>query len=317
MLRKYRIHLASAGLFVILAVIFLIANVIPPSNFPRNVIVKIPQGTTIGGAGEILKEAGIIRSTMIYKVLVLISGNKSGVKTGDYLFENPESVIAVAHRTSNGEQNIQKIKITIPEGSSSMDIAKIIKKSIPEFDSTTFQLDAKQYEGYLFPETYYFFQNVTPEFVINEMRSVFDDKIADIQDKIDVSGKKLEDIVKMASILEKEAASNEDRGIISGILWKRISIGMPLQVDVPFYYSLGKTSSQLTSEDLKKDSPYNTYTRKGLPAGPISNPGLSAINNALYPDSVKYFFFLSDKSGKMYYATTYDGHLQNKNRYMQ
>ena len=149
------------------------------------------------------------------------------------------------------------------------------------------------------------------------MRSTFDDKIAIIQDDIDLSTRNMKDIIIMASILEKEASNDIDRKIISGILWKRIDTNMPLQVDVPFYYSLNKTSSQLTTENLRADSPYNTYTRKGLPIGPITNPGLASIEASLHPQLSKYWYFLSDKSGTMHYAITHDDHVANKAKYLK
>lgn len=314
---KYRVQIASGSLFLLLGLVLIIANSIAPSEFPRNLVVKIPAGTTINEAGKILKDNDIIRSIFLYRVYVTITNGEGGVKTGDYLFEKPESALSVAMRTVRGEQNIQKIKVTIPEGSSSKEIAKIMSRSIKGFDSETFLSEAKKYEGYLFPETYYFFQNVTPDEVIKEMRSEFENKIADIQDKIDVSSRSLEDIIKMASIIEEEASNDKDRKIISGILWKRIDTGMALQVDAPFYYTSNKTSNQISTADLRADSPYNTYTRKGLPPTAISNPGMNAIENALYPETSKYWFFLSGKDGTMHYATTHDGHIENKWKYLQ
>lgn len=121
----------------------------------------------------------------------------------------------------------------------------------------------------------------------------------------------------MASIVEEEGKSAKDRAIISGILWKRLSKGMPLQVDAPFRYSVGKDSYTLTSEDLKVDGPYNTYTRKGLPPTPITNPGLEAILAAVRPVTTPYYFFLSEKDGTTHYAVNYDSHLQNKQIYLK
>jgi UPF0755 protein len=309
--------LASIGLILLLGLLTITAYSIPPSEFPRNVIIKIPSGTTVSEAGKILKEKGIIRSTTLYKVYVILINGSSGIQKGDYLFDKSISAISVAHRTANGEQNIQKKKITIPEGSSTKEIATIIKRSIPEFDDKLFVEKAKEYEGYLFPETYYFFPNVTPSEVIKEMRTVFDQEIAIIEDKISMSKRSREDIIIMASILEEEANNAKDRKVISGILWKRIDTGMPIQVDAPFYYTLGKGSLQLLTSDLRADGPYNTYTRKGLPPTPISNPGIASIEASLYPETSAYWFFLSDKSGTMHYAVTHDGHVENKWKYLQ
>lgn len=149
------------------------------------------------------------------------------------------------------------------------------------------------------------------------MRTVFAEKMIELEDKISMSTKSREDIIIMASIIEEEANNDADRKIISGILWKRIESGMPLQVDAPFYYTANKTSAQISTADLRADSPYNTYTRKGLPPGPISNPGINAIENALFPESSSFWFFLSDRAGTMHYAITHDGHIENKWKYLQ
>ena len=119
----------------------------------------------------------------------------------------------------------------------------------------------------------------------------------------------------MASILEREVKSAEDKKIVSDILWSRIKVGMALQVDATLAYERDKDSYTLTSADLKKDSPYNTYTRRGLPPTPISNPGFDAILGALEPKVNPYLYFLTDKEGKVYYASTYAGHLSNKAKY--
>jgi UPF0755 protein len=121
----------------------------------------------------------------------------------------------------------------------------------------------------------------------------------------------------MASILEAEARTTETRKIISGILWKRMEIGMPLQVDAPFQYIIGKNTFQLTTNDLKFDSPYNTYKYKGLPPGPIGNPGLDAISATVNPIKTNYLYYLSDVRGNMHYAKTFAEHVINKEKYLK
>ena len=131
-----------------------------------------------------------------------------------------------------------------------------------------------------------------------------------------LSSKDKSDIVAMASILEKEVKSSEDRRIVSGILWKRIKIGMALQVDATLDYERNKTSAELTAEDLKEDSPYNTYTRTGLPPSPINNPGLDAIKAALEPKASLYLYFLTDSDNNVHYAKDFEEHKRNKEKYL-
>ncbi len=310
---------AVRAFFVIIIILFLTLIVlsIAPSTFPRNTIVRINKDMTVTGAASMLKERGIIKSAFLYKVYVVLLHDGKGIQEGSYLLDQPQSILRIAYRTAYGVTNLHKIKITVFEGSNSKEIASIIKKAIPLFDKATFLTEARKSEGYLFPETYFFNPDVQPGEVIAMMRAQFDEKIALINDAITTSTIPLADVVTMASILEEEANNTSDRKIISGVLWKRIKDGMLLQVDAPFYYLFGKGSGQLTKTDLATASPYNTYVNKGLPIAPISNPGLDAIKAALYPKENPYYFYLADRNGVTHYAVTHDGHVANKEKYLQ
>lgn len=135
--------------------------------------------------------------------------------------------------------------------------------------------------------------------------------------EIERQGKNLEEIIIMASIIEKEMSSPEDGRIISGILWKRIEAGMGLQADATLTYLTGKPSLKLTEEDLAIDSPYNTYKYRGLPTGPISNPGLNAIKAAIYPEESSYWYYLHDSESQPHYARAFEEHIENKLRYLK
>ena len=160
-------------------------------------------------------------------------------------------------------------------------------------------------EGYLFPDTYLFLPGAEMEQIIGTMTDNFKKKAGDIG----------QDIVIMASLIEKEVSDSGDRKIVSGILWKRLEIGMPLQVDAVFPYITGKR--EILSDDLKIDSPYNTYLYKGLPLGPIANPGLDAIISAMNPIETKYLFYISDKKGITHFAATLEDHNKNIEKYLK
>jgi UPF0755 protein len=145
----------------------------------------------------------------------------------------------------------------------------------------------------------------------------FEKQILSVDFDKSLTSKKLDEIITMASIIEGEAVKDEDRRLITDILWRRIEIGMPLQVDTTFMYINGKSSSELTKADLKINSPYNTYVNKGLPPGPISNPGIEAINAVIFPTANKYLYYLSDKNGDMHYAETFAEHIRNKEKYLK
>ncbi len=289
----------------------------PPLNFSGQIIITIQDGETLSTFSQRLTDAGIIRSQFLFKALVVILGDSNRILKGDYLFDKPQSVIRIAYRVVNGVYGLPKIKVTIPEGSNSRNIAIILKKAIPSFDGLGFLSLAISNEGSLFPDTYFFYDNITPDGVIKVMHDNFDTHFATVADRVSAFGKSQTEVLKMASIVEKEATTSVDRQIIAGILWKRLDDNMALQVDPPFFYYLNKTSEQLTLDDLATDSPYNLYKHIGLPPTPIDNPGLDAIIDTITPTVTKYWYYLSDKDGGMHYATTYDGHLLNKEKYLQ
>lgn len=211
----------------------------------------------------------------------------------------------------------REITVTIPEGLNTRQIADILEKN-NLFAASEFSKLAAADEGYLFPDTYRLYKTATPEEVISKMKANFTKKLTqDILDEISAQKKDLGEIVTMASILEEEVKSTEDRKIVAGILWKRMSLNIGLNVDSSLTYILGKTSAELTETDLKNNSPYNTYTHRGLPPTPISNPGMDALLAALRPTTTKYFYYLSGKDGVTHYATTLEEHALNKRRYLR
>lgn len=220
----------------------------------------------------------------------------------------------------NREREVKEsneITITIPEGLNARQIGDLLEKK-GLFAGSVFVAEAGREEGFLFPDTYRFYKDAKPADVISKMKENFNKKLTrDILDEIAAQKQTLKNIITMASILEEEVRGEEDMKIVAGILWKRIDRGMGLNVDAALTYVLGKTSAELTDGDLKYDSPYNTYLYRGLPPTPISNPGLSTINAALNPTTSKYFYYLTGKDGKTYYAETLEGHTLNKRKYLR
>ena len=268
-----------------------------PSGFPTDVSVSVPKGATLSETADFLQAHDIIRSTTLFKLYALaIDGSTTGLKTGDYLFTAAEPAFRVAYRLVTGDEGFPVEKVTVPEGASSTQIASIIERQIPGFDARGFVAAAASHEGYLFPETYFWPTNATPDRVISDMTARFDAEIAtsSVRTALASSTRSLSDIVGMAAILEREATSSHDRRIVAGILWKRLDAGMPLQVD----------------------SAPETYKNKGLPARPIADPGIQAILDAATPIATPYWYYLSDSHGVLHYAATLQGHAENKNRYL-
>jgi UPF0755 protein len=185
--------------------------------------------------------------------------------------------------------------VTIPEGFNVNQIASVCSLKLNNFNQAQFLGETKDLEGYLFPDTYFFLSNASDKDVVKSMSENFQKKITPLLQQINASGKSEKDIITMASIIEGEAKGDIDRGIISGILWKRIQVGMPLEVD----------------------SAPETYKTKGLPENPINNPGLKAILAAISPQSSPYLYYLHDKDGNIHYATTFAEHQANIRKYLR
>lgn len=311
---KFVTYLISA--LILISVLVLAFYSSPPSDFPNEKLYNIAQGTSLSEAAIGLEKARIIRSAFLFKAYTMMMSGGKGLQAGDYLFDEPQSVLRIAYRTSNGLQGLPRIGIIIYEGMTAKNIGDQIRSMIPDFDAAAFVMLAKPYEGYLFPDTYYFYENVEPQYVVDLLRETYERRMRSISMLMNAFGKPQEDIIKMASIIEREADNSRDRRLIAGILWKRLELGMPLQVDAPFHYILGKASSEITLGDLAMDSPYNLYKNTGLPPTPISNPGLETISDTIRPIRSDYWFYLSDKDGVMHYAATHDGHLANKRKYL-
>lgn len=289
----------------------------PPLSAPYGALIKIPQGVSVEHAGQILKNKDIIHSSFIFSTIVRTWGSV-GVVAGEYSFADPEDVVSVALRLAVGEYQTKPVRVTLFEGYTAEQMGKVLAASLPDFDEAAFVARAKPQEGYLFPDTYFFLPGSEPTEVYAVLRNTFTQKInrSDVQTAIQASGKSLSEIIIMASLIEREAPKGADRRIISGILWKRIARGMPLQVDAAFGY-IGVNLQEITKKDLQIDSPYNTYTNKGLPPGPISNPSLDAILAAASPQKSSYLFYLSDKNGTFHYSATYAQHLAYTNQYLR
>jgi len=306
-----RVLLGAIFLFFIGYGLFLSA----PSRFPANDLVVIPLGTSVKEAGIILKNRHIINSPEIFSIFVKIFSLK-GIIAGGYLFDKKENLISVARRLTSGDHQLDTIKVTFPEGITVKDMAEICQKNLPLCIEEEFIELASESEGYLFPDTYFFLQSTSAAEVVSTLKENFSRRLAPLEQEIRVYGKSLDEIVIMASILEKEAQTFEDRQKVASILWKRISINMPLQVDASLQYAVGRNTYELTQADLATTSPYNTYKIKGLPPAPIGNPGLESIKAVLSSYPTKYLFFLTDRIGNFYFAETYEKHLSNRKKYI-
>lgn len=316
---RMRFSLSRRNILVILfalVLFFIVFSIYPPSDFPVRTIITVDKGESLSQISANLKKNHIIRSSFLLSNLVIVQNGEKKIVAGDYYFDKPVSVFSIARRIIHGGFGIVPLKITFPEGLNLFELSEIARVHLAQFDSVDFLERGREKEGYLFPDTYLFLSNAKASDVILTMEANFEAKIKTVKNDITESGRSLENIIIMASIVEKEASKSEDRRIISGILWKRFDMGMALQVDSTFQYINGKNTYELSSNDLKIDSPYNTYKYAGLPSTPISNPGMDAIEATLHPEKTSYLYFLSDKKGNMYYAKTFSEHKINREKYL-
>ncbi len=290
---------------------------LPPSDFTPRSTFLVKDGSSLGEVSVGLVGEHLIRSRTVFEFCAITMGGEKRIMAGEYLFKELANACSIARRIVNGVFGIPVARVTIPEGLSNKEAAAVLAKSLSHFDAATFINEAADQEGYLFPDTYFFPENTSEADVIARMKVNFEKKIKLFMPEVEASKHSLRDVLIMASILEKEVATDEDRAIVSGILWKRLDQSIPLQVDAPFMYILGKKSSELTQTDLKMYSAYNTYKNHGLPKGPINNPGTSAIRAALFPKATPYFYYLADKDGVTHYAKTFDEHKANKQKYLR
>ncbi len=307
----------SAALFICVLLFIYYFMIGSFAKFPDGKIIYVKKGASLREVATEFKVGGIISSRNLLMMTIITLGGENKVVAGPYFFSGGEGVLPLALRLMSGNFEIKPLKITFPEGFTVKAIGDRLKERIPVFDESNFLALAKPKEGYLFPETYFFLPDVTATDTLEAFSNVFDQKISSLKNQILSSGHSLNEIITMASILEEEVRGSEDKKIVAGILWKRIKMRMPLQVDSTLAYEIGKTSGQLTLTDLQTDSPYNTYTRKGLPPTPISNPGLDSITAAVEPMTTPYLYFLTDSQGVVHYAKTFEEHKANKARYLR
>lgn len=290
-----------------------------PSSFPHTLLLPVHSGETGADIASALKQDRAIRSELALRLLLRLGGSHTRIVAGTYYFDRPQNAFAIAWRLQGGHFNIEPTKITIPEGTDVAHIHALLKQNLPTFDSQTFLTLAKPKEGYLFPDTYFFYPGESMTEIVQAMNDNFRAQVArpDVQRAIAASGKSQAELVTMASLIEKEAPDMPNRQIISGILWKRLSMGMPLQVDAVFPFITGKSIENILQSDYAIDSPYNTYKYKGLPPGPITNPGLDAILAAATPTTTPYLYYLSDKEGNFHYSVTLEQQIANQKKYLR
>ena len=263
-----------------------------------------------------LEKEGIIRNKIWFNFYVLYNGQAAHLQAGEYSLGSNLNIIQISERVLNGGIISGEIEITIPEGFNLNQIdARLAEAGLIEQGEISKQ---SHLEGYLFPDTYKFNVKMELDDIINKMKDNFNQKLSSkLKEGIKNQNKSIEEIIIMASLIEKEVSVDKDRKIVSGVFWNRLNINYPLQSCATIAYALGEDKWIYSVEDTKVESPYNTYKNIGLPPGPICNPGLPAIEAAIYPEYTDYYFFLSKPDGETVFSSTFEEHQGNIVKYLR
>ncbi|OGE81044.1 MAG: hypothetical protein A2826_01295 [Candidatus Doudnabacteria bacterium RIFCSPHIGHO2_01_FULL_43_23] len=337
-------------LVLVLGAIVLYVNVKAKNSFTdfsNEQIFDISQGEGVSQAASRLEEEGIISSAFIFKVYVRLKGLGQNIQAGSFSLNSNLSIAEIVDRLSTGRGLADEIVVTLTEGSTVLDIASTLESAglviatefikatksgnFEEFNFLSDRPQGADLEGYLFPDTYNFKKTSSGMDILEKLLNNFDRKFnADLQEEVSRQGKTIFEIVTMASIVEGEVGRNKDnltkddlekieeeRRLVAGVFYNRLSVNHPLQSDATLGYATGHKKLQLSFEDTQSQNPYNTYQHLGLPPGPINNPSLDSILAAIYPADTDYFYFLSKPDGEAVFGVTLEDHNANKARYLQ
>ena len=325
-----RLLLLALLLLGVLCGIYLLASAVFGDGAEEPVTVAVEQGDTLSSVADKLEEAGVIGSATVFKLESRVQGGETEIKAGEYRFVPGEDSEQILETLSSGE-SVSAFNITVPEGLNLEQTARVVEGEggIPaeEFESAAARTDygydflqdpaIRTTEGFLFPKKYEFERGVEATQVVDRLLQQYllekeGLDFAEAQDRFNLTEYEL---VTVASLVEKESANPEERSLIAGVIYNRIRLGMPLQVDATVQYALGKAKEDLKLDDLEVDSPYNTYRNAGLPPGPISSPSRGSIQAALEPAETDYLYYVLEADGEEHFFTDdYGEFLEAKER---
>ena len=330
-MKKNKRIIRVARIFVIMIIIITIWQcfkiVDTPLKINNEEIVEVAEGDSFYGILDKLSEEGKIKNKFLVKLYLKICGIKPEVLEGTYKLNKSMTLNEFVNLLT--DSNKDKVYITIPEGYTIDDIAEKLEENNicnrKEFIDSVKNYELPKYisnnpnkrynlEGFLFPDTYSFNKNENADFIIKTMLNRFEKVWQEIVEDLNISipEEEIEKKVNVASIIEKEAVVDSERSFISSVIYNRIAIGMPLQIDATVIYSYGYHIEKMYEKYLEIDSPYNTYMYYGLPIGPISNPGRASLMAALKPKETDYLYYLLESENTHYFTDNYDDFLRRK-----
>jgi len=333
-MRKYLVFIIFLLVLVIAAlggIFWYFSQTAAPSANSEEKRFVITKGSSATKIANDLEEAGLVKSALAFKVYTQINGISDSIPPGQFLIPqnlNTEELIGLLR------EGPTELWVTIPEGVRREQIPAIFAKALElsSFENEKFNAEfleaSVEFEGYLYPDTYLFPPEVSAAQVVSLLRNTFNKKFAPSKEELVGIGLTLNEVVTLASILERETLTPEERPVVAGIYFNRLSVGWPLQADATVQYALGtnRCRGQIecawwqppTRDEIDNlISPFNTYKNTGIPPSPISNPGLTSLRAIISPEETEYWYYIHDADGVIHYAKTLEEHNANISRYLR
>ena len=310
-------------------IFWIISYLLLPLNITEeNASFEISEGSNIDEITEQLVEIKILKESFRFKLLTFVFDKREELKKGHYKLKSNATALDLLDMLANGKESLYSIYFA--EGLTSLEMInkikknKYIKQTLKSYNKETIlkaiSSDKKHLEGLFFPDSYYFYKNTSDIEILQNSHSVLNRKLQHAWDNRsdELPYRNMYEALIIASIIEKEVGVIEEAPIIAGVFVNRMNIGMPLQSDPTVIYGMGKRfNGNLTRKDLKKDTPYNTYTRKGLPPSPISLPSLNSIEAALNPTVTNALYFVAKGGRRHHFSATLREHNKAVKKYQR
>jgi len=297
------------------------------SDSEARVVVEVKQGSIASEVADLLYNQELIKSPFVFNLYLKQNELAGQLKAGRIVLQENFNLKQIAQALAEGKS--EEMAVTILEGWTLKQIAEYMEEAglttVDSFLSCAAScefifdfLPAGYVEGYLYPDTYFVNSGTYGDdgFITRLIQTLENKLSTEDWNAVDASGRSFEEIMIMASIVEREERNEDERPTVAGILWDRFDNSVGLGADATVLYALGRTKGGLTYDDLQIDSPYNTRKYRGLPPTPICSPSLSSIHAALYPKKTDYFYYLHDSDGEVHYAETLEDHNANKRKYL-
>lgn len=301
----------------------------PLKSSDKTIFIKVNEGDGFYDVLNRLDAEGKLSNKLFIKINLSMDKKNINLKQGTYEINSDVTLDEFIKEIQDDDNNVNMIKVTIPEGYSIEQIAEIIEDSglcsenefieavkdyqLPDYIEVN---DKRRYnlEGFLYPDTYLIEKGTSADNIINKMLERFNKAIHEIEKEtgVEIKEKDIDKLITIASMIEKEACVDIDRPLISSVIYNRINKDMKLQLDATVLYALGEHVDVVLYKHLEVDSPYNTYKYPGLPVGPIASPGIKSIEAALLPADTDYLYYILQKDGSHYFTDSYDDFLAKK-----